>query len=284
MPDQRVRLGQAGAMAATLVSFHAHPDDEAILVAGTLARAASEGHRTVLVFATRGEVGELDAAMLSGGETIAQRRTREAEASAELLGVQRVVFLDFPDSGHIASEVPPGAFARTDVDLAAARLASVLTEEGAEVLTTYDRNGGYGHPDHVQVHHVGRRAGELAGTPNVLEATFDRGLLELAAQLLPGLDGGPDLPDQFEVPDTSGWYSDSDEITHRVDVTDFLHRKRASMAAHASQASSDGGLFRTLATFVALPDDWFAMAFGTEWFVDPRADGGQRFDWVFPQR
>ena len=79
-------------MPGTLVSFHAHPDDEAILVGGTLALAADAGHRVVLVFATRGDLGEVDDGVLAPDEHLADRREAEARAAAEVLGVARVEF------------------------------------------------------------------------------------------------------------------------------------------------------------------------------------------------
>jgi len=100
------------------------------------------------------------------------------------LGCARVEWLGYADSGLHGDEGGPLAFARADVDEAARRLADVLEHERADVLTTYDPTGGYGHPDHVHVHHVGRRAAELAGTRVVLEATVDRDLLTRALGLI----------------------------------------------------------------------------------------------------
>lgn len=152
---------------ATLVSFHAHPDDESIQTGGTLAKAAAAGHRVVLVFATRGEHGEVADGFLDDEEHLAQRREKEAHASAEVLGAHRVAFLGYHDSGMMGTPENhhPGAFWQADLDEAAERLAAILEEERAEVLTVYDSDGGYGHPDHIQVHRVGVRAGALVGTP-----------------------------------------------------------------------------------------------------------------------
>jgi LmbE family N-acetylglucosaminyl deacetylase len=262
---------------STLVAFHAHPDDEALLTAGTMARAVAEGHRVVLVIATHGEAGEVDLDFL-GGEELGTRRTLEAEESARALGVQRLVFLGYADSG-LDGELGEDGFARADVDTAAERLAAVLREEDADVLTTYDSRGGYGHPDHVQVHRVGARAAELAATPVLLEATFNRDLLTMAAQLAPTL--GLELPADFVPPDTSDWFVPATEITHSIDVRPFLPQKRASMRAHASQATSASSNTRSLEMFLALPDDWYEIAFGVEWFVDRTQPPGATFDELF---
>jgi LmbE family N-acetylglucosaminyl deacetylase len=145
---------------ATLVAFHAHPDDECIATGGVMAKAAEEGHRVVLVVATRGEHGEVADGFLADGETLAERRVQETHASAAALGVHRVEFLGYVDSGMMGTPENdlPGSFWTADVDEAAERLAAILREEGADVLTCYDEIGGYGHPDHIQVHRVGLRA------------------------------------------------------------------------------------------------------------------------------
>ncbi len=174
----------------------------------------------------------------------------------------------------------PGGFSGVAVDEAAERLAAVLREEHADVLTTYDPRGGYGHPDHVHVHQVGARAGTLAATPIVLEATINRDLLVMAGELAPTM--GFELPDDFVLPDTSEWFVPAIEITHTVDVSAFLEQKRASMRAHATQATSArSSNTRSLEMFLALPDEWYAVAFGAEWFVDRSAPPGATFDDIF---
>jgi LmbE family N-acetylglucosaminyl deacetylase len=134
---------------ATALFFHAHPDDECILTGGTMARLATEGHRVVLVAATRGEQGEVAPGFLADGETLGQRRSEELRASAQVLGVSRLEFLGYGDSGMMgtATNEAPGCFWQADLDEAAHRLAAILIEEAASVLVVYDSHGGYGHPD-----------------------------------------------------------------------------------------------------------------------------------------
>src|SRR5205807_8288326 len=88
---------------STLVTFHAHPDDEAIATAGVMAKAAADGHRVVLVTATRGEHGEVVEGVLEEGEPLAKRRTAELEAAAEVLGVARCEVLGYVDSGWMGT-------------------------------------------------------------------------------------------------------------------------------------------------------------------------------------
>ena len=246
-------------MPRTLVTFHAHPDDEAIATGGVMARAAAEGHRVVLVLATRGEVGEVPDGFLADGEELAERRVGEAEAAAKILGVARVAFLGYRDSGMAdePTNTAPNAFASADLDEAAERLAAILREENADVLTVYDENGGYGHPDHIQVHRVGVRGAELAGVDRVYESTLNRdyivGLMRARVSEMPDIPDAPN-PDDF----TMG--SSEDAITTTVDVRDFVEAKRAAMVAHASQISPDS-------FFLQLPLDAFREAFGYEWFI-----------------
>jgi len=246
-----------------VVSFHAHPDDEALLTAGTLARATAEGHRVTIVVATNGEAGLADTpgSAHSPGAGLGATRLAELRASAAALGCARVVALGYPDSGMRNEN---RGFASVPVDEAAARLAEVLAEERADVLTVYDRNGGYGHPDHVQVHRVGHRAAELAGTAVVLEATVDRTALVRA---LSAIRWTRLAPAAFAPERMRSAYSDRAEITHRVDVRGQLSRKRASMRAHATQATGGTGS-RTLAFFLRLPGPLYRRVFGTEWFIE----------------
>jgi len=106
---------------ATLVTFHAHPDDEAIGTGGVMAKAADDGHRVVLVVATRGEHGEVEEGFLESGEELWRRRDQETRACAEILGVARVEFLDYVDSGMIGTPENdlPGCFWQADVEEAA---------------------------------------------------------------------------------------------------------------------------------------------------------------------
>jgi hypothetical protein len=266
---------------STLVCFHAHPDDEAISTGGTIARAAAGGHRVVLVVATGGEWGETPAD-LADGETLADRRRRETEDSARALGLHRVAWLGYEDSGMTGWEqnANPGSFHRSPVDEAAERLAALLREEQADVLTIYDWHGVYGHPDHVQVHRVGVRAAELAGTPSVLEATMNRELIvELQRAAAQMADNGATVDQDFdpEAPADDGnpFGSLAHEITLAVDVKPYLSQKRAALGCHRSQISE-------ASFFAQMPEEVFALAFGTEWFIERgvQADG-PRHGWIF---
>ena len=273
-------------MPYTLVVFHAHPDDEALLTSGTMARASAEGHRVVLVVATAGGVGLVGSDFLGEGESLAARRLAELRRSATALGCARTEVLGYADSGLAGAARPDAArpeggsvaFAAADVHEAAQRLADLLVAERADVLTTYDPAGGYGHPDHVQVHHVGVLAAELAGTPVVLEATVDRDLITRALRLVRRVYR---FPPEFDPTVFNRAYTPRSQLTHRVDVRRYAIRKRTSMAAHASQATADGA-DRTLAAFLRLPTPLFRRVFGQEWYVERgRTPGGPLLDDIF---
>src|SRR5215831_11460491 len=159
-----------------MVCFHAHPDDESIATGGTMAKAAAEGHRVVLVVATKGELGEPVEGVLADGEELWTRRVVETQRSADVLGAERVEFLGYRDSGMMGEPTndDAGCFWQADVEEAAERLATILRDVDVDVLTIYDDHGNYGHPDHIQIHRVGSRAAELVGLEHVFEATMNR--------------------------------------------------------------------------------------------------------------
>jgi LmbE family N-acetylglucosaminyl deacetylase len=251
----------------TLVSFHAHPDDEAIPTGGVLAKAADAGHRVVIVFATRGEHGEVAEGFLEEGEALWERRVQECHRSAEVLGAARVEFLGFVDSGMMGTPEndAPDSFWQASVDDAAKRLAAVLEEEAADVLTIYDDHGVYGHPDHIQVHRVGLRAAGLARTAIVYEATANRD--HLLAGIERARESGDEISGDIDEEALQEFGMPETALTTAIDVTDYVDRKRAAMAAHASQISE-------ASFFLAMPRDQFVHAFGTEWFIKRGAPPG----------
>jgi LmbE family N-acetylglucosaminyl deacetylase len=267
---------------ATLVCLHAHPDDEALSTGGTMARAKAEGHRVVLVVATNGEHGEVPED-LRDGETLVDRRRAETEASASALGVDRVVWLGYRDSGMTGWEqnADPSSFLQAAVEEAAARLAAVLEEESADVLTTYDWHGNYGHPDHVKVHRVGHRAAELASTPRVLEATMNRDAIVRMMEEHRDTDelfgeAAEDFDPNGPADDGNPFGTAEADITLAVDVDAYVGRKRAAISAHRSQVTDT-------TMFLEMPEEVFRAAFGTEWYIEPDVEGsGPRPGWIFP--
>ncbi|MBS9534222.1 PIG-L family deacetylase [Mycobacterium sp. M1] len=246
---------------ATVVAFHAHPDDEVVLTGGTLARLVTQGHRVVVVVATDGRVHDDD-----------PYRLDELRSSTAILGAHRVECLGYADSGFGPEFYPdpPGRvrFGRADVEEAAERLAAILRDEEADLLLSYQANGGYFHRDHVQVHHVGKRAAELAATPRVLEVTMPRETLCRMTDFARLLRLPPPYPPEI----VRAAYAPRATITHRIDVFDYARQKRDALAAHRSQIN--GATARLFAVVQHLPPQVFGTMFSREWFVDPTAPQG----------
>ena len=262
---------------ATIVFLHAHPDDEASQTSGSMARAVAEGHRVVTVFATNGDHGEAPED-LAPGETVVERRRREARASADVLGVQRVAWLGYADSGMTGWEQNAWeqAFARADVEEAAHRLAAILDEEAADVLVGYDWHGGYGHPDHVRVHTVVHRAAELAAVkpPRLLESTMNRDHIRsgIAAARAAGMAVDDSFDPDAPMDDGNPLGSPESEIHWQVDVSPWIDQRRASLASHASQVTD-------IRSLLSLPAPAFAAVFGTEHYIEPGRPAGMVRGW-----
>jgi LmbE family N-acetylglucosaminyl deacetylase len=240
----------------TLVFCHAHPDDEALLTAGTMAKAAATGHRVVLVMATDGAAG---LASSSIGDLVAMR-TRELSDSARILGVHRVVNLGYADSG-LDGQAQNG-FVSTPVSQVAERVARVIQDEDADILIGYDPNGGYGHPDHIHIHRVAREAARMSRT-QLFEATLPREPIAHAVHAAARLRL---TPQGFDPHEFDRAWTPRAQITHRVNVREHLAAKRAAQAAHVSQGSADDGV-RTLQVLGKLPTPVARMVLGTEFYV-----------------
>ena len=252
----------------TLMAVHAHPDDEVLGTGGLLARAAEEGIRTVLVTCTNGEAGDdehgrkpTDPGHDAAG--VARVRLSELRESAALLGIGHVELLGHRDSGMQGWDTNrhPEAFANVPVERAAGRLAELMERYRPQVVVTYDENGGYGHPDHIQAHRVAVAATEATGIPDKLYYTAipRSGVARLMEVLKAGgADlgdvGDVDLPDDFGVPDEA--------ITSVVDVSAYVERKVKALEAHASQGEN---IF-----LLRMPEEIRRLALGTESFIRRR--------------
>ena len=248
----------------TVIAFHAHPDDEVLTTGGTLARLAAEGHRTVVVVACDGVMGD-------AREPGAGRRLAELRASAAVLGVARVVHLGYADSGHgpLLYADPPDRvrFVRAPLEEAAERLAAVIREEDADLLLSYDPNGGYGHRDHIRVHQVGARAAELTGV-RVLEAKVPREPIVRLGKALQAVR----VLRRYDFSDPSWFGSPRASITHRVDVRRYAAAKQAALAQHQSQMGKGRGS-RLHRIMISLPVPVYGALAGREWFVERRGPG-----------
>jgi LmbE family N-acetylglucosaminyl deacetylase len=253
------RVTDRSADRRTLVAFHAHPDDESLFTGGTLARAAAEGHRTVVVTATLGEKG------LTGGPSgaLGADRREELRTACSILGVARLVTLDYGDSGMDESVPPPaGSLCAAPTGEIAERVRAVLVEEGADALTVYDAHGGYGHRDHIRVHDAGLLAAQGLPGLRVFAATVPR---EPLVRVVRALNRVGVRPGGMTAERLAGSYSARADITHAVNVRRFVPIKIDALRAHATQTT--GG--NDVRTVRLLTRPGIAQAvLAREWFVE----------------
>ncbi|WP_066947387.1 N-acetyl-1-D-myo-inositol-2-amino-2-deoxy-alpha-D-glucopyranoside deacetylase [Streptomyces lushanensis] len=266
--------------ARRLLLVHAHPDDESINNGATMAKYAAEGALVTLVTCTLGEEGEIIVPGLAHlaadrEDGLGAHRIGELAAAMRELGVRDHRFLGGPgrfrDSGMtgLPQNDREDAFWHTGVDEAAEHLVEVVREVRPQVLVTYDPNGGYGHPDHVQAHRVAMRAATLAadgaygpglGAPHAIDKIYwNRVPRSVAVAGFARLRAtGTDFPGIAEVDDIPGVVDDT-EITAMIDGAPYRERKAAAMRAHATQIAVDGPFF-------ALSNDLGQPIFAAEYY------------------
>lgn len=261
-----------------LMAVHAHPDDESSKGAATLARYADEGHRVLVVTLTGGERGEIlnpamDLPDVHG--RIAEIRRDEMTKAAEILGVEHT-WLGFVDSGLPKGDLPPplpdDCFARVPLEVSTEALVRVVREFRPHVMTTYDENGGYPHPDHIRCHQVSVAAYEAAGDfcrfPDagepwtVSKLYYVHGFLRERMQM---------LQDEFARHGQRGpfeqwlayWDPDHDfltsRVTTRVECSKYFSQRDDALRAHATQIDPN-------AEFFADPLAWQERLWPTEEF------------------
>jgi mycothiol S-conjugate amidase len=268
-----------------LLAVHAHPDDESSKGAGTLARYADEGARTVIVTCTGGEAGEiLNPAMNKPGvlERMPEVRREELAKALEILKVSAHYFLGYRDSGMPGSETNahPDAFVNAPLDEAVGRLVRIIREERPQVLLTYNENGDYPHPDHVRSHEISVAAFEAAGDPGrypeagpawqplklYYHASWSLRRLETihAGALARGIESpyGKWLKEWEKQREqgTAPAHWREPRITTQVDVGAWLERRRAALIAHATQIDPEGEWF-------AVPEQVLAEVYPWEDFT-----------------
>lgn len=260
----------------TLMAVHAHPDDEATGTGGVLAKYAEEGITTVLVTCTDGRCGDGPGGVKPGEPghdpaAVAAMRVEELEASCAALKVTHLELLGYADSGMMgwATNDVPGSFWTTPVPEAAERLAELIRRYEPDVIVTYDENGFYGHPDHIQAHRITMAAVDLTGSPAKVYWTavprsgmeeFGRTLKELGVEF-----DAPD-PESDAAPDGPPLGLPDEEISAWVDTKAFGAQKFDALAAHASQGEN---IF-----FLRMGRERFTELMGVETFVRVRDTTG----------
>jgi LmbE family N-acetylglucosaminyl deacetylase len=250
----------------TLMAVHAHPDDEASSTGGVLAHYSRAGVNTVVVTCTNGAQGDgpngikPDDPAFDEALVIATRR-RELEASCELLGVGHLELLNYQDSGMMGwpSNTADGAFWQMGIEEAAKPLIELMELYRPQVVITYDSNGSYGHPDHIQAHRITLHAAEVTGVPDKLYfPVMPRSAWKEFAPLLKEA-GLHDREPSDEAESAEEFGTPDELITTRIDCHEVVATKYAALAAHASQTDQS--------FFMKLPQALFERIFGTESFI-----------------
>ncbi|MGY1699229.1 N-acetyl-1-D-myo-inositol-2-amino-2-deoxy-alpha-D-glucopyranoside deacetylase [Geodermatophilus sp. SYSU D00766] len=249
-----------------LLLVHAHPDDETINNGATMARYVAEGARVTLLTCTLGEEGEVLVPELEllgpeHADQLGGYRIGELRAAMDALGVTDWRFLGGPgryrDSGMIGTpaNARPRAFWNADLDEAVASAVAVVREVRPQVVVTYDENGGYGHPDHIQAHRVAMAAVEAAADPGyrpdlgeawdvakVYWCCVPRSVLQQGAEAMAAL--GEESPfDRLGDVDDIPFAVPDEQVTAAVDGRAHAGAKDAAMRAHATQITVDGPFF-----------------------------------------
>jgi N-acetyl-1-D-myo-inositol-2-amino-2-deoxy-alpha-D-glucopyranoside deacetylase len=257
-------------MTHTLMTVHAHPDDETIGTGGTMANAVRAGHRVVLVTCTRGEQGEIVVKEMDTPENhrrLGEIRAGELEAAMGVLGVTEWENLGYRDSDMMGREGnnDPRTFWQADLDEAAKRLTWLIRKYKPDVVTTYNAFGGYGHPDHIRVHDTAIRAVPRAGDPNWYPEQLETGLepwtpKKFYEQAMPesirrkmnerlvelGVETGW-LPPKDATPEQLAEYEErmaqmltpDDQVTTWIDISDVLETKWEAIQKHVTQINMD---------------------------------------------
>jgi N-acetyl-1-D-myo-inositol-2-amino-2-deoxy-alpha-D-glucopyranoside deacetylase len=262
-----------------LLLVHAHPDDEVTGTGATMAHYASTGAHVTLVTCTLGEEGEIHVPALAQLEAaradqLGGYRLVELERACAALGVTDHRFLGgagrYRDSGMMGLETNnhPRAFWQADLDEAAAGLVEIIREIRPQVMITYDENGFYGHPDHIQAHRVAMRAAELAGADGpqkIYWTAMPRSVLAEGMEAFRQLDDNPFAG--VESVDELPFGHADDEIAARIDGTDHYDRKTAAMKAHATQIPDNSWLY-------GIAGDFGGEFMGVEFFLLAQGERG----------
>jgi N-acetyl-1-D-myo-inositol-2-amino-2-deoxy-alpha-D-glucopyranoside deacetylase len=255
----------------TLLTVHAHPDDETITTGGVMARYLAEGIRVVCLTSNLGEHGEIVVPELDTPEnhaSLAEIRHRELDEALRRLGGVESRLLGYEDSGMMGTSdnEDPASFWQADLEEATGRAVGIVREVRPDVIVGYNDFGGYGHPDHIRAAQVAKAAFERAGDPSAFPEQLGNGLAPWAPAKLYesvlGFAGRERLMERVVERGIKAWWlpdeaaseeerieraafmermaAASGPVTTRVDVGPYLEAKRAALQAHVTQIHGDG--------------------------------------------
>ena len=267
-------------MSRSILFVHAHPDDESVGTGATMAYYAAAGAHVTLVTCTLGEEGEIHVPALSRlaaaeADQLGGYRLAELADACAALGVTDHRFLGgagrYRDSGMMGLDTNkhPRAFWGADLDVAAEALLEVIRETRPQVAVTYDANGFYGHPDHIQAHRVCMRACELAAAEGIAPAkvywnAVPRSVLEAGMEVFGSSADNPfeGITDVAELP----FGTPDNEIAAKIDGQEFADAKVAALRAHATQIPDSSWLLSIAGNFGAefMGVEYFQLAVGAK--------------------
>ena len=265
-------------MSKRALFVHAHPDDETINNGATMAQMVEDGVTVTLITCTRGEEGEVLVPELShlassAEDKLGAHRVIELANAMKELGVKDHRFLgNYRDSGMMDTpqNQHPDCFWRAEVDEAARKLALIIDEIRPQVMVTYDENGGYGHPDHIQTHRVAMRAAELA-TWQIQKIYWN---IMPKSVVQRGMDAMKDQGSEFfgaENVDDLPFVKDDSFVSAVIHAPNQVDKKMAAMKAHATQISLDGPFF-------ALSNNLGVQVFADEYYTLVKGEKGAPFN------
>ena len=278
----------------TLMTVHAHPDDEVVFTGGLLALAHDQGIRTVLVCGTGGEEGEIhdpDLDVDTARPQLGQIRRGELDCAVAHLGVDHLEMLGYRDSGMVKSEANahPGSFHQADRAETTARVVALVRRYQPQVLVTYNDFGAYGHPDHIAAHLATMAAWDVAGDPayrpdlgapwtplklyycawneegwKTAHAAYDERGLKWPFDREEGTDDDPEHQSSEEAVAEAAEEKppayEPPPVTARLDVRATVARKVAAARCHRTQFDPNG-------PFMTMPDDVAPLIFGVEHYT-----------------
>lgn len=238
----------------------AHPDDETFACGGTIAKYASHGVEVVLICATRGEAGEINDTSISKSTPLGEIREQELKHASKVLGISKIHFLDYRDSGMNGSpdNHHPLALCQANQKEISEHIGKIISDFMPDVIITFDPNGGYGHPDHVAIHQATLSAHKSHKIGELYYVAFPVSVAKQIQDSIIGHDDEQNFPtidiETVAVPD--------ELITTKIDIKPYGEYKRTAALCHRSQITGNDA-------FSWAPEEVRCRLMSTEYYLMP---------------
>ena len=238
----------------TILAVLAHPDDESFGIGGTLAYYSRQGVHIELICATKGEVGEMEPQYIHENQTSADVRVNELRCAAGILGISKIHFLDYRDSGMVGSQenLHPQALCNQPLETVALRVVEIIRSLKPDLVITFDPIGGYRHPDHIAIHKATVLAYAMAADPTaacelppfqpskLLYSTFPKTSMRMMIRMMKLFGKDPTKFGKNEDIDLASIAEVTFPIHYRVSYRPVTKERDAAAACHASQGGGGG--------------------------------------------